>query len=233
MIQTVIFDLDDTIYDFETPHKRAYEKMCREAARRLPVSAEMFSDAYLRSYDELRRRMGINYDTGAMHSRVLRIQCALEELGQPLFPHVLDLYHLYWDEIVENAVAEPGIPEVLQLLGEKGIPVGIGTNMTALVQYCKLEKLGLGQYIRFMVTSDESNCDKPDRRFFELCMQKSGTAAEHCLFVGDNYVFDYEGARNAGMHAFWYNRKNQPDHPDCPHMLKSHYELLEMIRRWP
>ena len=228
MIKTVIFDLDDTMYDFDTPHKAAYEKMCTAAEKMLGVPAETFGKQYDASFDALRSRLGMDYDIGAVHSRILRFQYVLEQLHKPLFPYVLDLYHIYWGEILSHLVPEPGIEDALKALKEKGVKIGVGTNMTALIQYMKLNRLGFGNYLDFMVTSDESNCDKPGARFFELCVEKAGCKADECLYIGDSFYFDYEGATNAGLRALWYNRKNQPE-DGCKYVIHSYYELLRII----
>ena len=43
----------------------------------------------------------------------------------------------------------------MQALKAKGVGIGIGTDMTAYIQYEKLEKLGLAPYIDWIVTSKE------------------------------------------------------------------------------
>ena len=149
-------------------------------------------------------------DVAAVHSRTLRLSYTLNTLGLPLFPHVLELYDLYWDYILEHMRREPHIEEVMQELKKRGIKIGIGTNMTARMQYRKLYELGLGPYLDFVTTSDESIFDKPDERFFQLVVRKAGCLPEECLFVGDNYRFDYGGAVKAGLNGLWYNRLEKP-----------------------
>ena len=123
---------------------------------------------------------------------------------------MLELYDLYWDYILEHMRREPHIEEVMQELKKRGIKIGIGTNMTARMQYRKLYELGLGPYLDFVTTSDESIFDKPDERFFQLVVRKAGCLPEECLFVGDNYRFDYGGAVKAGLNGLWYNRLEKP-----------------------
>ena len=71
------------------------------------------------------------------------------------------MYSLYWDTLIEKSEISPGAAETICALKERGIRVGIGSDMTAWVQYRKLEKLGILQYFDFVVTSEESNADKP------------------------------------------------------------------------
>ena len=65
------------------------------------------------------------------------------------------------------------------------------------------------------MTSEEAGAEKPDRRFFDLCIQKSGCAPEECLFVGDHPQGDAKGALAAGMHAVIYGARGA----ECPEAI--------------
>ena len=113
----------------------------------------------------------------------------------------------------------------MQKLKESGVRMGIGTNMTAYIQYRKLERLGLSAYPDWIVTSEEAGAEKPDRRFFDLCIQKSGCAPEECLFVGDHPQGDAKGSLAAGMHALLYGAHGA----ECPEAIsvKNYRTVLE------
>ncbi len=218
MIKCVIYDLDDTLYDFNEVNPPAFKLMCEEAGRRFNMDPEKFGEVFGTAYRAVGDRMPEDIlalepekvDVAAVHSRTLRLSYTLNTLGLPLFPHVLELYDLYWNYILEHMRREPHIEEVMQELKKRGIKIGIGTNMTARMQYRKLYELGLGPYLDFVTTSDESIFDKPDERFFQLVVRKAGCLPEECLFVGDNYRFDYGGAVKARLNGLWYNRLEKP-----------------------
>ena len=50
-------------------------------------------------------------------------------------------------------------------LKKRKIRIGIGTDMTAYVQYRKLEAIGVTSYIDFIVTSEEAGAEKPHYHF--------------------------------------------------------------------
>ncbi len=74
----------------------------------------------------------------------------LELWEKPLFPHALNMYHAYWDTLIRQAQPSPGVQKFMQELKKRGIRIGIGTDMTAYVQYKKLSALGLYSYIDFI-----------------------------------------------------------------------------------
>ena len=45
---------------------------------------------------------------------------------------------------------------------------------------------------------------KPNRRIFELALEKAGLPASEVWYIGDQYACDVVGARNAGIFPVWY-----------------------------
>lgn len=106
----------------------------------------------------------------------------------------------------------PGVIDFLKELKKRGVRTGTGTDMTAYIQYKKLESLGAAPYIDFMVSSEEAGVEKPHPHLFEICVEKSGVQAVECAFIGDNYKKDVEGACNSGLRGIWYTQEQEPEH---------------------
>ena len=45
---------------------------------------------------------------------------------------------------------------------------------------------------------------KPNKRIFELALEKACLSPEDVWYIGDNYQCDVMGARNAGIFPVWY-----------------------------
>ena len=151
----------------------------------------------------------IGTDTAAIHSRMIRMQCMLELLEQPLFPHARNMYHAYWDTFIEHIEPNPGVLKFMQELKKRNIRIGIGTDMTAYIQYRKLEAAGAAPYIDFIVTSEEAGIEKPHYHFFDICVEKAGVRPEECAFIGDNVKKDIEGAWESGLKGVWYTQEKE------------------------
>ncbi len=216
MIKEVIFDIDDTLYSYEKGHIEGMRRMGLYVQENFGVSPEKFREEYKEIQQEITERLG--NDNAAIHSRSLRIQNLLERWGQPLFPHVRKLYRAYWDGLLEESRPEPGALRCMEELKRMGISIGIGTDMTAMMQYEKLETFGFAPYINHMVTSQEAGAEKPHRDMMELCIKKSGAKPGECMFVGDHFQKDVCGAIRCGMHGVWYNPegKERPEGLDIP-----------------
>lgn len=201
MIKTVLFDVDDTLYSYTKADAAAFPALAAYAQEHFGVEPERFRRLYWEAFDEQTRRIGV--ECGASHSRMLRSQILLEWLGYPL-TFAREMERVYWDTLLCSMEPSPGMEDCLRTLKERGLRLGIGTDLTAGIQLEKLERLGFLPYFDFMVCSEETGADKPSPRFFALCLQKAGCAAEECLFVGDNLRRDVRGANASGMHGVWY-----------------------------
>ncbi len=224
MIKTVVFDIDNTLYSFDRAHAAALEALISYAGQKLRMDRETFMSALKETQQRLEEYIG---DKAAVHNRTIRFQHLLESRGLPLHPHVLEMDSVYWDTLIASSVPSPGALETVRELKKRGIRIGIGTDMTARVQFRKLEFLGLLPYIDFFVSSEEAGAEKPDPALFARCVEKAGCEAQECLFVGDNRKKDVLGAQNAGLKAVWYCPKGCHAEENVP-VITDLTQILQM-----
>ncbi len=206
MIKAVIFDIDNTMYDFDGAHQTAMDALAAYMKENFGIGSEETAALMKKCMDIIAERTG---DSAAKHNRLLRFQCILEQLGSTDYWKAMEMYHVYWDALIEVMEPEPGLIPLLRRLRERGIRLGIGSDMTAYVQYRKLKRMGVLQYMDFLVISEEAGAEKPTQRFFELCLKKAGCEPGECVFIGDSLKKDVTGAAKYGMAGTWYNPKNR------------------------
>ncbi|MBQ9521790.1 MAG: HAD family hydrolase [Oscillospiraceae bacterium] len=206
-LRAVIFDLDNTLYDYDAAHATAFRALCAFAGKTLDLPEAEFRTVYREVMDEQISRAGGQY--AAIHNRMIRFQMILERLKKPVL-YAPDMSDVYWDAFLNACQPVPGVRETLESLRGAYI-IGIGTNMTADYQFRKLQTLGLLDLIDFLVSSEEVGVEKPERKLFEVCAEKAGCPAGECLFVGDSLTHDVRGALDAGMSAVWLSTKSAPD----------------------
>lgn len=225
MLRAVLFDIDDTLYDFLGITDAAVRRLAARVERETAIPAADVCDAYRR----ILRDQKAQTSTAGYHSRTIRFQRLLEGRGLSL-RNALAYGTAYWEELLSLARPYDGVPEALDALRAHGLRLGVGTNMTADWQLAKLERLGLIDRFDFMVSSEEAGAEKPDPAFFRLCVEKARCAPAECLFVGDNRTLDAEGATAFGMRGLWF----QPDpaeraaYPDTP-SFGAYADLLPLL----
>ncbi len=203
MIKTVIFDIDNTLYDYDTCHAIGYEALADCACGLYGLSRVDFDRLYPESMAVIKERVG---DRAPIHSRALRLQVFQELIGVHNYTQVVQLYRAYWEPFFAEIKPFPDVIRYLQLLKQRGIRTGVGTDMTALMQIRKLSVLGMDDLIDFVVTSEEAGAEKPGEAFFKLCCAKALAPAKDCLFIGDNMRKDVNGALACGMNAVHFYR---------------------------
>lgn len=208
MIKTVIFDIDGTMYDYTAGNRRGLEAVMDYCLTHLGMTGEMLMPVMEEAGKRLEQRLG--NDNAAIHNRLLRYQCMLELLNKPVFPHALAMAAAYWGTLLEGMSPQSGLLEFMEDLKSRGMEIGVATNMTAYVQYKKLEKLGVTSYINWLVTSEEAGAEKPSPPFYEICLEKARCRADECLFIGDSLKGDVQAPGESGMHALWYCPEEGP-----------------------
>jgi putative hydrolase of the HAD superfamily len=99
---------------------------------------------------------------------------------------------------------------VLQSLKERRIQTAIVSNTpwgSPAGPWCAaIDRLGLGQWVDVTVFCRDAGWRKPAAPIFDLALERLGTEASHCLFVGDDPRWDLAGARAIGMEAILVER---------------------------
>ena len=90
--------------------------------------------------------------------------------------------------------------ETLSTLASRGFALGVVSNSNGTVA-ASLLAAGLGAHLAVIVDSSTEGIEKPDPRLFLRAAERLGASPHHCVYVGDLFAVDVQGARGAGMHA--------------------------------
>ena len=154
----------------------------------------------------------------------------LMEAGRQLSEHTaaalaeIEEYHRQWNlwEIVP-AFVRPTLEE----LRATGYTLVVVSNANGTVHQ-KFERLGLASLFDVILDSAVEGVEKPDRRFFELALERANGRRETTVHVGDFYNIDVVGARNAGLRAVLVDECDLHGDADCPR-IRSIAELPRLL----
>ena len=202
MYKGVIFDLDNTLYDYETINELAMNSLKEYSCSILKITEEQFKVAFKQARESTKINMA---DCAAQHNRIIYCQKTLEYLGRKPTSYALEMYEVYWGTMLDKMELNKGVLEIFQKLKELEVKIAICTDLTAHIQHRKIRKLGLQDYIDVLVTSEEAGCEKPNSNIFKLCLEKMNMNPDEVLYVGDSFSKDIVGANSVGIKPIWFN----------------------------
>ncbi|HEY7429090.1 MAG TPA: HAD-IA family hydrolase [Gemmataceae bacterium] len=199
----LFFDAVGTLLHPEPSAPAVYVTIGRRFGSRLDeaIIAERFRAAFRRQ-EELDRANDLRTDEGREVSR-------WRAIVREVLDDVTDVEACFTELYAHFARADawrcvPETAAVLETLAARGHVLGIASNFDHRLRGL-VEHLPALCKVRHLVISSEIGWRKPAREFFaEMCRQ-TGSAPEQILFVGDNLVNDYEGARTASLRAVLFH----------------------------
>jgi putative hydrolase of the HAD superfamily len=89
---------------------------------------------------------------------------------------------------------------------KKNFRLGLITNGAPDIQGTKIDGSNLASFFETIIISGDHGFGKPDRRIFQLALQRLEVAAHEAVMIGDSLNRDVAGARDAGIRTIWINR---------------------------
>jgi putative hydrolase of the HAD superfamily len=224
-IRAVFFDAVGTLIHPQPPAPAVYEHVGRRLGSRL--SLEIIHDRFLAAFeqDELADRAN-DFRTSEEREverwrhivySVLDDATDREACFAELFAHFAR---------PESWRCDAGAASTLHELAARGYSLGLASNYdkrlrSVVAGLAALKPLG------DLIISSEVGWRKPAPAFFDALMRAVTMPAEQILFVGDDVVNDYEGARAAGMQAVLYDSPSPTT--IMPNLVSRLGELLEYL----
>ena len=178
----VVFDLDNTFYDYESAHEIALSVLFGDS--RLPSPNKML-EAYETARKNVKSRLG---STASSHSRLLYLAECFSSLERDFnTSDLLELEELYWGTFLrEIAVFPTSIKFVDELLAKK-IECALVTDLTTAIQYRKIEALELVNKFQYVVTSEEAGGDKSTLLPWKLLDERAQLSSYSTIwYIGDS-----------------------------------------------
>ena len=93
--------------------------------------------------------------------------------------------------------------ELLTALKEAGRGVYLLSNAQRIFTEYELHYLGIHDLFDGILISSEEGCKKPDKRFFEILLNRYKLKAVESLMIGNDMETDVAGAKKVGMDSFY------------------------------
>ena len=203
--QSVFFDLDHTLWDYERNAFEALSDLFIELNIKEKINASV--DEFYNSFSEVNHSLWDQYDSGKINRQVIRDERFQRVLGtfgvtDPILAESLSESYLDTAPKKSNLIA--GATEVLDYLSVK-YKLYIITNGFQEIQYTKLQSGKINHYFEEVFISDVVGHKKPSKEIFEHVIKKHQLAKATSIMIGDNLLTDIAGANNAGIDSVFFN----------------------------
>lgn len=227
MIDTLLFDLDNTLFDFDKAEANALTKALSDVG--MTVTGEILS-----RYNKINLAQWKLLEQGRMtreEVKISRFKLLFQEFDIKVSPQeVAKHYQTY---LGQGHYFIEGAEEVLEELSKK-YRIYLVTNGTLSVQRGRLKSSGIEKYLQDVFISEEIGYNKPSKEYFEKCFSKiPDFKKENTVIIGDSLSSDIQGGINAGIKTIWFRRSQdltEDPQPKPDYEIKSLKSLLEMLK---
>jgi HAD superfamily hydrolase (TIGR01509 family) len=188
-MKAVIFDMDGVIIDSEPLHVMADNEILKHSGITVPEGYfDRFAGWTLQSmWEEIRKDYHIDK--------------SVEEIVELQLPFKLELLR------EGDYRPIPGIVDLMEKIGEMGLPIAIASSSPVQFIDAVLEKLGLKKYVQFWVSGEEVSRSKPEPDIFLKVAEMLKVNPADCLVIEDS-ASGIIAAKRAGMKCIGYRNHN-------------------------
>ena len=218
MIRNVLFDLDDTLFDFHKAEKIALTKTLVHFGID-PTEETLALYSTINAAHWKRLELG---EISREEVKVGRYRELFKTIGVECEPVKATAY--YESMLAIGHYFMPGAPELLEELYRK-YRLYIVSNGTAKVQEGRIGSSGIAKYMDGIFISQILGANKPDKQFFDICFAEiPDFSLSETVIIGDSLSSDIKGGINAGITTVWFNPKGIENDND----IKPDYTIKEL-----
>lgn len=200
--QVLLFDVDDTLLDFQAAEQAALKVAFRE--QQLPLTKRI-----ARSYHVNNQLAWQNIEKG----RATREQWLVWRFAQTLVECQLSGNPTALDQTFRKSIAQQhqrlgASLEVVQVLSQQGYSLQIVSNGVGKTQRKRLAEAKLLPYFEKFFISGDMGVQKPDPRFFDFVFQANPEVSkEQFVIIGDSLTSDIQGGKQSGIDTVYLQPK--------------------------
>jgi 2-haloacid dehalogenase len=195
-VRACVFDAYGTLFDFASAAARCTDVLGDKA----PAVTTLWRDKQLQ-YTWLRSLQGLHADFWAVTGEAL--DYTLETLGvadTKVRDRLMNLYR--------TLDCFPEVPQVLRDLKKAGFVTAILSNGSPAMLADAVSGAKLGELLDHVLSVEEVGIFKPDRRVYQLTVDRLGIPPSAISFQSSN-AWDAYAASAFGMRVVWCNRYGQ------------------------
>ncbi|MCK5560567.1 MAG: HAD family hydrolase [Thermoplasmata archaeon] len=181
-ITAVIFDMDNTLFDFVEAKLRACDAVVKLVGQTNFMELVEYFLQHKKGIENLENIADYLRDNNLYTDAIFQESCELYEKVK-----------------LANIAPYDGISETLSKLKALGLKLAVVTDASEANARARLAKVGLSNVFEVFVSADMTGTRKPDPDALLMALDKLGIELEEAVLVGDSLRRDIEPAKMLGM----------------------------------
>ncbi len=235
MHRNFLFDLDQTLLDFHASERRALEIVVTKNGLK-------FNDEVYDHFKAKNKSLWLELEKGTINRTEL-FTIRFNDLfdfceGDSTGLDPLEVNADFIRTMSVNGVPMPGALEFVRKLRAE-IPfarIYIASNGATINAQGRMASTGLDRLIEHLYISEDMGVNKPEKEFYDICLEGIGEPKETCIMIGDSLSSDMLGAKNAGLASVWFMPSGDVDAAvreyDIDYCASNYDELFEVLKKW-
>ncbi|ACC80953.1 HAD family hydrolase [Nostoc punctiforme] len=228
--KAIIFDLDNTLLNFELCERRAILGALEDCAVSLDLNG-VSETTFIQVFETYSSKYWIQREKFSPTELIeMSYQSTLAELNIKT-DQISNLGKSCWQIFNHLGVMEPDVKEVLTVLAHS-YRLAVITNGFVSAQLPRMQAAGIEHFFEEVVVSEAIGFAKPSPEIFHHALSRLDLTPAQVLYVGDSLTHDYAGAMQVNIDFCYYNRKNQvlPQEAQPKFMISELLKLLELVK---
>lgn len=210
MYQWLLFDADNTLFDFNLAEQKSLEATFRHFDSR-------YENGIMSTYKKINHEVWSAFERGELSSveiRPLRFEKLFDALQ--LAGDAVQWGEMYAYQLGQCPELLPGADALLEAVAPH-FRLGMITNGLTAVQRSRLALSPIEAFFDPIIISEEVGVKKPEPAIFELAFAQMDNPSKHeVLMIGDSLSSDIQGGINFGIDTCWYNPTERSNANNVP-----------------
>ncbi|WP_064610038.1 YjjG family noncanonical pyrimidine nucleotidase [Streptobacillus moniliformis] len=223
MYKILLFDLDNTLLDFNQSEENALnEFLIEEGVDNIEEFKEIYKMENKKLWEKLEKNLISSEELINTRFSLVFNRFGIKKDGK-------EMSEKYSKMIGKQGIEIKGASNFLEKIYKK-YEIYAATNGLKEIQNNRLNNSKIKKYIKKVYISQEIGSSKPSKNFFESIEKDLGFNKKEVLMIGDSLSADILGANNYGIDSIWFNYMKKENNSNVkPTYFASNFEDILKI----
>lgn len=201
----ILFDLDNTIFDFAAAEKNALRNVFKV------LGFKLTPDLY-KKFIEYNQKLQIKLDQGKLTEKKIQNIRFPNFFNQELNYKITDnskLITAFQNGLASCYIFRLHARDMINNLYKAGYHLAVISNGIYQLQINRLKEAGINKYFEHTFVSEEICATKETAEFYDYIFNNSDYNLDNAIIVGDDLKTDILGANLSKLDSIWYNKSHE------------------------